>query len=702
MKTVPLYSFLFLFRFPASVRRFAFLFMLLSLLLPVFCLAQYPASLNQLHQNVMDDIMASPANMEQTGKLLDDLQPNGAWPDIDYANKERGGWLPARHLSNLLEIAKAWQTKGSKYDHKKPVLDKFSKALDYWLTNDFQCPNWWYPEIGVPMILGPVLLVMEQELSPQQISLGVKILDRAKIGMTGQNKVWLSGNVLLKSLLLKDEETIRKAAASIQEELVVSTKEGVQPDWSYHQHGPQIQFGNYGLAYVGDMIKWIQILRNTPFSFDETKVAILRNYLLEGLRWVTWKDRMDISSCGRQLFPDSPAQKARSVASALQKMQQLDPQNASLYRQAADDTTLNGNRHYWRSDYQIQRTPAYFFSLKMSSERVIGAESCNAENIQGYYMGDGATFLYLSAREYENIFPFWDWKKVPGTTVRQDERVLPVLTASGYRIPTSFTGGVSDGKNGIAALNYQREGVNARKAWFCFDDQIVCIGSGIKASGKGNITTSVNQSFFSNKAGEPVVKQKDGSYQWILHDGIGYYFPAGGKLVLKTDTVTGAWNLTTSRLSKETMKARLFRLWFDHGENPDGESYQYVLIPNAGRQQMEKLEKAFPFRIVNQAFRQEVLSTDGNLAGIVFYEAGRSEAFGGIVADQPCLVMLKKEGSKTRLAVSDPTQKLSQINLAIAGKKVNIPLPQGPEAGKTVTIENDSDFGIHPDNPATL
>jgi chondroitin AC lyase len=41
-------------------------------------------------------------------------------------------------------------------------------------------------------------------------------------------------------------------------------------------------------------------------------------------------------------------------------------------------------------------------------------------------------YLYQSGKEYKNIFPFWDWKRIPGTTTLQDDEPLPVLTARGY------------------------------------------------------------------------------------------------------------------------------------------------------------------------------------------------------------------------------------------------------------------------------
>jgi chondroitin AC lyase len=676
----------------------------------------YPENLAQLHENIIADILAEPADLDSVEKYLAEMKVDGSWPEIDYTSKERGGWTPRNHISKLLVIAKGYQTNGTQIYHKKAVSEKIHLGLNYWLENDFQCPNWWYPEIGVPQVLAPVMILMEVELSPEQMEKGIKILNRSKIGMTGQNKVWQSGNVLLRNLLLKNEDTIRIAATSIQEELVVSTGEGVQPDWSYHQHGSQLQFGNYGLAYVGDMIKWISILRNTPFQFDETKVTILRNYLVEGQQWVTWKNMYDISACGRQLFPNAQETKAESLAQFLVKMEKLDPDFAVEFQKANQYQNLSGNRHFWRSDVQIQRTPDYYFSVKMCSDRVIGAESCNSENIQGYYMGDGATFLYQTQEEYKDIFPFWDWKKIPGTTVHQDNDTLPVLTAHGYRIESNFVGGVSDGKNGIAVMDYKRNGLNSHKSWFMFDDKIVCLGSGIKSVENLPVTTSINQSFLK---GDVIIKTLDGEKSvgeaenfknpdWIIHDNIGYIFPSGGNLKLETREVNGSWNWVASRYPEEIVKADIFKLWFDHGTNPKSESYQYILVPNASKQKMKEMELNKPFKIRNEKDFQEVISLDGEIAGVVFYQPAKSGAFGGIEVDNPCLVMVKNQTDGLQISVADPTQLLSEIKLRINGSfsgenvakqndktVINVKLPKGEEAGKSVTFQLKKQQGIN-------
>lgn len=665
-------------------------------------------SLQQLHANIWQNILSSGIpDQDEIDQLLTDLDDQGRWPDIDYDSKQRGAWAPRQHLSNVLNIARAYRHPGNRYYQQESVSKKLHLALNYWLAHDFQCPNWWYPEIGVPMVLAPAMILLEKELTEEQFSKGIKILDRSELKMTGQNKVWLAGNVLFRSLLTRNVELVEKAAASIREELVVSLAEGVQPDWSYHQHGPQLQFGNYGLSYAAEMTKWFSILRNTPFQFNESKVVILRNYLLEGQRWVSWKNKMDISACGRQLFIDSPAQKAGSLAASTAKMGQLDLEFAKNYQDANQYETLSGHKHFWRSDFQVQRNPDYYFSVKMCSERVSGAESCNSENMLGYYMGDGVSLLYQSGEEYTNIFPFWDWKKVPGTTIIQDDDDLPLLTCSGYRLESDFVGGVSDAKDGIAVLQYQRDGLVANKSWFMLDGKIVCLGNGISARAGFPVTTSINQSHLNG----PVLLSHQGKARpiesmenlqdpdWVLHDQTGYFFPEGGQVKLEAKAVEGYWNRVAIRYPEEKLSSPIFKMWMDHGVDPRDQTYNYILVPRADRALMEELQKQAPFTIVNEKNLQAVSTPDGAQVGMVFYAAGASKGEEDIRAEQACLVLLKRTEEGIVVSVADPTQKLEEIRLSIAGTftgeyatvdegrtHLTIPLPREGQAGQSVSV----------------
>ena len=115
---------------------------------------------------------------------------------------------------------------------------------------------------------------------------------------------------------------------------------------------------------------------------------------------------------------------------------------------------------------------------------------------------------------------------------------------------------------------------------------------------------------------------------------------------------------------------------------------------------MEKMEKDAPFVIQNKKPKQEVLSASGETAGFVFYEPGKSAAFGGVKVDKPCVAMLKKTTEGLQVSVADPTQLLTEIKMVLngefsgenasaeAGKTfLNFLLPGGGEAGKTVTVQ---------------
>ena len=59
---------------------------------------------------------------------------------------------------------------------------------------------------------------------------------------------------------------------------------------------------------------------------------------------------------------------------------------------------------------------------------------------------------------------------------------------------TSFVGGVSDGKYGVSAMDFSKQGTVAKKAWFWFDDEWVALGAGITSDHEWNIVTGINQS----------------------------------------------------------------------------------------------------------------------------------------------------------------------------------------------------------------
>jgi len=569
------------------------------------------------------------------------------------------------------------------------------RAFDHWLTKDYLNPNWWQNEIGIPKPIAEFLLLMGDEVDPKRREAALRIIRRAKIGMTGQNRIWLSGVVLLRSMLQNDPALARTARDTIMAEIQVSTGEGLQADSSFHQHGPQLQFGNYGLGFAIDTVKWTKALRGTSLATPPEKVALLRNFLLFGQGSVIWRGSMDVNACGRQLFPDAQEGKAGTLGVLLENMAVADPEYAKDYRTVAkrcqaDQTTTDAeNRFFPRSDYMVHRDPGYFASVRFCSKRVIGAESGNGENLQGYHLGDGALYVYRSGNEYQNIFPVWNWRKIPGITARQSSGDLPRLKWEGYRLDTDFAGGVSDGRVGAAALDFDRDGVKARKAWFFFPERIVCLGAGISAKGNDPVVTSVAQCLVrgGKDSVPPMEKSPDGKLRWAWNDGIGYVLFDAKEASAKIERRTGSWKSIFLAGPDAPVERNVFSLDIDHGANPENATYAYALLPGATEEATRQFSVAPDTTILaNTPSLQAVRHGDCSLA--VFYAPGRLDLPGGryCAVSAPCLLILRDSGNNLLATVADPTQKLETLSVDLNGTKIDETLPVGPAAGSSVWV----------------
>ena len=648
------------------------------------------------------------------------LRPDGSWPDIDYANKEPGSWPTHGHLTRLLAMAEAYRQPSHPLAGNAELRTAILKGLEHWTQNDYINPNWWYPQIGVPQVMAPILILMGETVPPELKDQTIqRVLGRSKMGMTGQNKVWLAGIAFMKGLLANDPNVMAKARDQILSELRVTTQEGIQPDGSFHQHGPQQQWGNYGGAFGGDMIHWAGIFHGTSYALTPSQLEILRSYLQEGPAWAVWKGRMDISGCGRQIFRNCQPSKGQAVLHQLESMKSIDPgaTDADARLIAADKlngvNTLLGNKHFWRSDMTVHRRPTWYASVKMSSTRVIGAETCNGENLLGLHLGDGVTYFYRTGEEYDDLFPVWDWRRLPGTTCRQDQGSL-VPNPSACRGRSTFVGGLSDGEHGLAAMEYVRDSLHARKAWFFLDRAVVCLGAGIDCSEPETVLTSVNQCVLNGRvtvcADQRPRELEKGRHtltglKWVHHDRTGYALLEPTTATVCAQTQSGNWHQVHSRESARMVERSVFSLWIDHGSKPRDARYAYLVLPDVDVSVMPSLCDSRPIMILQQtASILAISSKDGKLVQAAFFEPGRLawSNDSSVEVEAPCLVTLDGTADVTRLYVADPTHTRKAMTLRLSGRyigsegkydqsngqtELTINLPQEGSAGRTVSLE---------------
>ena len=525
---------------------------------------------NNLKRLLQHKLSAAPQKTEQ---LLRQVQPDGSLPGIVYKHeKVRGSaWQPSRHLSVMQTLAAA-----------NP--EAAGHMLDFWIRTDNTSENWWWPEIGIPAAICKTMLMLDRKAekgNPVRTILDRTCLfipdgtpDRLKYKYTGQNKVWLAGIHLMKGLLYDDPVMVEEGRDAILSEIRFSDKEGLQSDWSYHQHGAQLQFGNYGLSWFTDMVFWTVALTGTKYAFPPEKTAMVTQYYTRGLRWTLSGRMMDINACGRQIIGSWPYTKYRQVR-----------RNAALLQEAGLLEKLpepEGSISYPRSGYLIHRCSDSFFSVRMCSRKLIGPETCNSENMQGAFTGDGATMLYPGFRWHQASLALRNWYKVPGTTELQN----PVSLVPSMLPPHNSEGDYccfAEGNTAAAMMKFRNPEMQADKAWFCFGKYIVCIGGNIRAAVPGQIATTIAQAFrdspvlLAAKALPEGEKRSAGKTSFTF-EGMKYLLPEKGDFHFLLDHRKGNWNTINFEHPSTPVSGKMLTVWQEHEADGSGQ-YLYAIFP---------------------------------------------------------------------------------------------------------------------------
>jgi len=647
----------------------------------------------------------SPSTPDATW-LVTALRQDGSWPDIDYTDRQRSHWAPARHLDRVLALLRAARAGAPDPPPSEKALSAARRALGFWLSHDPKSDNWWHNDIGTPLVMGRILLLFGDDLEPALFAKAVGILARVEIGKTGQNRAWLATIAFMRGLLSEDHALVRRALDEILAEIRVTTEpEGIQPDWSFHQHGPQLYQGNYGAAFMETCAPYATLLSNTRFSMAPEAVETLCRMMLEGTRWMTWGDLMDYHVVGRFIScPHRSRWESRTLITPCEHLAEAAPHHRDELlrfrdrltgRRPAGSGAPSGNRHYWRSDFMVHRREGFYASIRMSSVRTVRSEACNGEGLRNYHMGDGVTLFLRSGQEYVGIFPTWDWRRLPGVTCRQVQEPLPVLSTGRHRGNTEFAGGVSDGQDGLAALNYNLDGVRARKAWFCRGNGVVCLGAGIN-SDSDPVTTSVNQCLlrgdvtYANGSGVGTLRvpgAQCGDLRWVHHDGVGYLLLDADGSMLRAGPQSGAWHDINSNLPDDPVTCSVFRLWIDHGYPSEDAKYAYAVVLGVEVGAMNGLADAPGIEVLANSQAVQAVAFDGqDLVQVAFFEAGGLGLPGEVTleVDTPCLLMLRRQGDVWTGCAADPTQKARRLKVTVAGREVAVAFPSGGRAGSTV------------------
>lgn len=641
---------------------------------------------------------------------MDSLKTNGSWPDISYTYSSTT-FQAANHISRMKNFAFAYTHPGSSYFHNDTLFDALTRSLTYWDTRDPISWNWYHNEITNPMLLGEILILLETAPLSLPSALRSGLISQMNRGnpavKTGANKLDIATHYIYRACLTANATLMNTGVTQAFQPIVITTAEGVQPDMSFQQHGAQLYMYSYGAEFAVGEIEVAYYLRGTSWALSSTKHALFSKFMRDAFLKVLRFKYIDFNVGGRSIA--RVGSQNRGYIAPLTKWKALDTAYAAEYdtilarhsgTQPASYGVTPFHSHFWHSDYSVHQRPGYFFGLRNVSTRTAKSENGNGENLKGYYLTEGATCIMTKGTEYIDIFPTWDWTRIPGTTV-------PVLTTipvrtnpwGSYLGTTSHTGGVSDSVYGATAFAFDDYNTTARKAWFFFDDEVVCLGGNIKSTASQAINTTVNQCLLSGNVtvsengSQSTLSSGSHTYnntlKWVSHDNVGYYFPSGGNIHLTNQAQSGTWRSINNAGTTTTQTKNVFKLWFDHGTAPTNGSYAYYVVPGQNMATYDTSQIRIQY---NTNGIQAVRHVGLNIWQMIFYTAGTfSKDSVSVTVDRGCTIMLKGVGTtNVTMSIASHMQSSNPVNVSLnlpnspETKHLNCTMPSGNLAGSTV------------------
>ncbi len=330
-------------------------------------------------------------------------------------------------------------------------------------------------------------------------------------------------------------------------ESLVPIAEGFYTDGSYVAHARHAQNGNYGGTHFTALAQIEKVYGGTAFEMDTPFRDHLPEFFLEGFDPLIYgttffrhaKGRVpegDVSKAGLSYLctafsiADKYPEDIRNKIYAVVKSAYLSNPDAGFesalgiddikrFKQVmADDSieplkTQNNNKVYYYMDKVVHKTDEWAAGISMSSARIFSWESINNQNMSGWYLGDGRTEYYLWGNKMNADADYWsslDPYRLPGTTVDTQPRKAVSIDGNNEWLSTKdFVGGVSHNKTyGVAAMELEsyhldedigidggnhggaapahQNDLTAKKSYFMFDDELVCLGAAVNAKNNNN------------------------------------------------------------------------------------------------------------------------------------------------------------------------------------------------------------------------
>lgn len=643
---------------------------------------------------------------EATERLLTTVRKGGYWESIDYNCYFRTNWEPTQHVNNLENFVRSYSNKDSKYYGNEALRLIINDALAYWIKANPRSHNWWHNQIGYCRYMTDVLVMMsrsakgiDEDIKQQLMK---KLMEPDVRKQDGANKTDIASYQFYIACLMKDDKLAKTLSKEAFYPIKITSKQGIQEDYSYHQHGAHLYIAGYGSVLIKAIVDMQYFLQGTPYSMSDEQLKLFDNFL--DTYWDIYRGRcLDFNTTGRGLSRKGNLynQLSLSMLDKCSALKGINTQKVKLFKERyleekpASYKVQNKNVNYWRSDYMLHNAPKYQASVNTASKRTRHTESINAENLLGGNLSYGTLQIMCSGKEYTDIFPVWEWDKIPGVTSNKTTN----YGTSGLNGTSPFTGGVSTGTYGAFVYEHNHMGIRAYKSYFFTPNEVVALGGGINSANDNAIITTLNQCYLKGDAqysdsADAIHSMHLGdslqldSPRWIWHDQIGYVFPKGGKFTVKTTMQEGNWANINVNGKDSVFQQPVFNLTCEHGVKPQQATYMYVMVPSCKKAaQLNSYDNVEA--LCNTAQCQAIRVKDSKVVMANFYQPYELKYKDiSVQVDKPCALIIERgKHNALKVYVSDPTQTNQKINVAVSMNGTNKSVLVSCSKGITSTLQ---------------
>lgn len=653
---------------------------------------------------------------------------------------------PGTNFDRLTTMAKAYVMDGSSMQGNAALFADIISGMETVYLNQYnentaEIGNWWSWEVGYAKKSAQLVALMFDYLSGEQVERYLRGVRRfcpdtrlnnynnGGLVSTGANRTDVCYSIIIESALKEDEARLRDALeASLEVLEYVTEGDGFYEDGSFVQHTTVAYTYSYGDALINSLSLNLSFAGGTAFNVtDNPLLDNLYNAISASYEPLLYRGAAFDMVRGRAVSRSSDSHaNAQSVTTSILRICDFAPEEYAAHFKSLlkyhvqnnsvsdyTETTNIGNRVKMQNilnddsiepiaepvynkifngmDRVAHFRPGWAAGLAMSSSRISSYESINDENIKGWYQGEGALYLYNSD-ETQYDTSFWatiDPYRYPGTTVSRKERADASNGKGGTGLSTRDWVG-SAGMDGLYSVSgMELEGydntLSAKKSWFMFDDEIVCLGADITANDNAPVETTVENRKLSD-AGNNVVTIN--GYELLTSfdseittpnvtrahmegntDGadIGYYFPNGATMNSIRETRQHNIQEINPTQTSKVYNNTFFTFWMDHGTNPKGASYAYVVLPGMTAEETDEYAENPGITILeNSAEAQAVRDENLHITGINFWQE-KTKTVDGVTSNTMASVMLKQTETELTVTICDPTrEQKSDIELTMA------------------------------------